>query len=273
MFTMAAKSPININAAMEEELMTRHRISKKRAKAIMDTRKQLGGSMTVDDFKSITKISTNIWQPLIEQGAIIFGPPGAARHDHQSSSISDSSPDIPLTQGASSPDPSVEPPTQPTPVHMAPAWLHFPPKGGMDTLTPILDESSVLGIHPGLGGPDPEKGQLGLRASQAPHPAVAELPTGAGGPEEQSPGHVSPTGQSLEEVADPQGKPMGDTDQYIQLLEKNLATECELRKATEVAWWEEVEQKTSLQAALQEAEVALQDQETQRTITQALQGE
>ena len=238
--------------------MTLHHISKRWAQAIMDTHKQLGGSMTVDDFKSITKISANIWQPLIEQGAIVFGPPGAARHDHQSSSTSDSSPDIPLTQ---------EPPNQPTPVHMAPARLHFPPKGGMDTLTPILDESSALGIHPGLGGPDPERGQLGLRASQAPHPAVA------GGPEEQSPGHVSPTGQSPEEVADPQGKPTGDTDRYIQLLEKNLAAERELRKATEVAWREEVEQKTSLHAALQEAEVALQDQETQRTITQALQGE
>ena len=121
MFTMAAKAPININAAMEEELMTLHHISKTQAKAIMETCKQLGGSMTVDDFKSITKISANIWQPLIEQGVIIFGPPGAARHDHQSSSTSDSSPDIPLTQGASSPDPSDEPPTQSTPVHMAPA--------------------------------------------------------------------------------------------------------------------------------------------------------
>ena len=110
MFTMAAKGPININAAMEEELMTLHHISKKRAKAIMDTCKQLGGSITVDNFKSITKISANIWQPLIEQGAIVFGPPGAARHDHQSSSTSDSSPDIPLTQGASSLDPSDEPP-------------------------------------------------------------------------------------------------------------------------------------------------------------------
>ena len=102
---------------------------------------------------------------------------------------------------------------------------------------------------------------------------MAELPTGAGGPEEQSPGHVSPTGQSLEEAADPQGKTMDDTDWYIWLLEKNLAAERELHKATEVAWREEVEQKTSLQTTLQDAEVALQDQEMQRTITQALQGE
>ena len=102
---------------------------------------------------------------------------------------------------------------------------------------------------------------------------MAELPTGAGGPEEQSPGHVSPTGQSPEEVADPQGKPTDDTDRYIQLLEKNFAAERELHKATEVAWQEEVEQKISLQTALQEVEVTLQDQEKQRTITQALQGE
>ena len=215
--------------------------------------------MTVDDFKSITKIGANIWQPLIEQHAIVFGLPGAARHDHQNSFTPDSSPKVSLTQGASLADPSDEPPTQPPPVHMAPACLHFPPKGGMDTLTPILDESSALGIHPGLGGPDPEKGQLGLRASQVPHPAAAGHPTGAGGPEEQSPGHVSPTGQSPEEVTDPQGKPTDEVDKYIWLLKQKLAAECEQWKATEVAWKEEVEQKTSLQAALQEVEVAWQD--------------
>ena len=64
---------------------------------------------------------------------------------------------------------------------MAPSQLLFPPKDGMDTLTPILDESSALGIHPGLRGPDPERGQLGLGASQVPHSAVAGHPTGAGG--------------------------------------------------------------------------------------------
>ena len=64
--------------------------------------------MTVDDFKSITKLIASIWQPLIEQGAIVFGPPGAARHDQQNLSTSDSSPEVPLTQGASLPDPSVD---------------------------------------------------------------------------------------------------------------------------------------------------------------------
>ena len=271
---MAAKSPININATTEEELMTLPNVFKKWAKAIVSTRKHLGGSMTVDDFKSIIKIGANIWQPLIEQGIIVFGPPGAARHDHQISSKSDSFPNVPLTQGASSPDPSDEPPTQPTPVHMATACLQFPPKGGMDTLTPILNESSTLGIHPGLGGPDPERGQLGLRALQVPHPTAAGHPTRADGPEEQSPGHVSPTGQSPEEVADPQGKTTNEVDQYIWLLKQKLAAEHEQWKATKAAWKEEIQQKTSLQTALQEVEVAWQDEVAQRkTITHALKGE
>ena len=72
MFTMATKSPININSATEEELMTLHHISKKWAKAIMDTCKQLGGSMTVDDFKAT----------LDRTRCHHLGPPAAARHDH-----------------------------------------------------------------------------------------------------------------------------------------------------------------------------------------------
>ena len=85
---------------------------------------------------------------------------------------------------------------------------------------------------------------------------------------------MSPTGQSPEEVADPQGKPTDEVDRYIWLLNQKLAAECEQWKATEVAWKEGVEQKTSLQAALQEVEVAWQDDVAQRkTITHALQGE
>ena len=55
----------------------------------MSTHKCLGGSMTIDDFKLITKIGYNVWQPLLEKGVITFGPAGlsgpvnAARANYQ----------------------------------------------------------------------------------------------------------------------------------------------------------------------------------------------
>ena len=97
----------------------------------------------------------------MEKGVITFGPAGpsgpanAARANHQASSTSESSPDVPLNQDASLPEHSISPPAQLTPVQMAPACLQFPPKGAI-TLTLIPEHVPLSpGIHPGLGGPDP----------------------------------------------------------------------------------------------------------------------
>ena len=73
---MASNLPININLANIKELKTLPGISNVWARAIISTHKCLGGSMTVEDFKSITKIGYNVWQPLLEKGAITFGPAG-----------------------------------------------------------------------------------------------------------------------------------------------------------------------------------------------------
>ena len=158
---MASNLPVNINLADIQELNTLPGISNGRARAIISTHKCLGGSMTVDDFKSITKIGYDVWQPLLEKGAITFGPAGpsgpanAARTNYQASSTSESSPNVLLNQDASSPEHSVSPPAQSTPVQMAPAHLQFPPKGAI-VLTPIPEAVPLTpGIHSGLGGPDP----------------------------------------------------------------------------------------------------------------------
>ena len=71
--------------------------------------------MTVDNFKSITEIGYNVWQPLLEKGAITFGPAGpsgpanAARANHQALSTSESSPNVPLNQDSSLPGHSISP--------------------------------------------------------------------------------------------------------------------------------------------------------------------
>ena len=102
---MTSNLPVNINLANIKELKTLPSISNGQAQAIISTRKHLGGSMTVDNFKLITKISYNVWQPLLEKGAITFGPAGpscpanAARANHQASSTSGSSPDVPPKPG------------------------------------------------------------------------------------------------------------------------------------------------------------------------------
>ena len=63
---MASNPPVNINLADIQELKTLPGISNGQAQAIISTRKRLGGSMTIDDFKSMTKIGYNVWQPLLE---------------------------------------------------------------------------------------------------------------------------------------------------------------------------------------------------------------
>ena len=154
---MTSNFPVNINLANTKELKMLPGISNGQAKAIISTHNHLGGSMTTDNFKSITKIGYNVWQPLLEQGAITFGPPGpcgplnSARSNDRTLSTSD----VPLNQDASLPEHSVSPPTQSTPVQMAPACFQFPPKGAI-ALTPIPENVPLTpGIHPGLGGPDP----------------------------------------------------------------------------------------------------------------------
>ena len=132
---MASKLPVNINLTNIKELKTLPGISNGWARAIISTHKRLGRYMTVDDFKSITKIGYNVWQLLLEKSAITFGPAGpsgpanAARVNHQASSTSESSPDGPLNQDASLPEHSISPSAQSTPVQMAPVHLQFPPKG------------------------------------------------------------------------------------------------------------------------------------------------
>ena len=159
--------------------------------------------MTVDDFKSITKIGYNVWQPLLEKGAITFepvdpsGPASPARATHQTLSTSESSPDVPLNQEASSPEQSVSPPAQSTPVQMAPARLQFPPKGAI-ALTPIPETVPLtLGIHPGLGGPDPATVPQWIPVPPA-HPN-----TGSGLPVVADPDMVSHAAQFAKGASDP----------------------------------------------------------------------
>ena len=63
---------------------------------------------------------------------------------------------------------------------------------------------------------------------------------------DQSSGDVSPSGQSPEEVADPQAKQMEELKQRIQLITLELAIEHEKRQAAKAALQKEVEQTNLL---------------------------
>ena len=144
---MASNFLININLANTKELKMFPGISNGRAKAIISTHNRLGGSMTVDDLKSITKIGYNVWQPLLEEGVITFGPPGpsgpsnSARSNHQASSTSDSSPEVPLNQEASSPEHSVR--------------VHTCPNGTCPSPNFHQKRCNCLNSHPRACPPDP----------------------------------------------------------------------------------------------------------------------
>ena len=83
----------------------------------------------------LPKLVTMSGNPCWKKGAITFdpadpsGPASAARANHQALLTLESFPDVPLNQDASLPEHSVSPPSQLTPVQMAPAHLQFPPKG------------------------------------------------------------------------------------------------------------------------------------------------
>ena len=278
---MASNLPVKINLADIKELKTLPGISNGRARAIISTRKRLGGSMTVNDFKLITKIGYNVWQPLLETGAITFGPAGlsgpasAARTNYQASSTSESSPDVLLNQDASLPEHSISPPAQSTPVQMAPAHLQFPPKGAI-ALTPIPEAVPLTpGIHPELGGPDPA-----TVPQWVPVPP-AHLDVESGLPVVADPGMVSYAVQFAEGPSSP---PIGLAEELalmreaLQAAEEALAAEHEQSQAAAEALVIERHQfrhtKQAYEEELQVAQAALVEEQKQlNSVKQALQGE
>ena len=278
---MASNFPVNINLADFQELKTLPGISNGRARVIIGTRKRLGGSMTVDDFKSITKIGYTVWQPLLETGAITFGPAGlsgpanAARTNYQASSTSESSPDVLLNQDASSPEHSISPPAQSTPVQMAPAHLQFPPKGAI-ALTPIPEAVPFTpGIHPGLGGPNPATVPQQVPAPPA-HPDVesGRLPVVA------APDMVSHDVQFAEGPSSPPirlAEELALMKEALQAAEEALAAEREQSQAATEALAIERRQFQHTRQAYEELQVAqaalVEEQKQLNSVKQAFQGE
>ena len=69
--------PVNINRADETELKTLPQIGKFHAQAIIHACTKQGGRLMEDDFKSISKLGTEVWQPLLDGKAITFGSPAS----------------------------------------------------------------------------------------------------------------------------------------------------------------------------------------------------
>ena len=277
---MASNLPVNINLANIKELKTLHGISNGQARAIISTHKHLGGSMTVDDFKSITKIGYNVWQLLLEKDAITFGPAGpsgpgnAARANHQASSTLESSP-VPLNQDASSPEHSISPPAQSTPVQMAPAHLQFPPQSAI-TLTLILEHVPLTpGIHPGLGGPDLTTVPQWIPVPPA-HPNVE-----SGLPVVANPDMVSHAVQFAEGVSEPHigmDEELALMREALQATEEALAAECDQFQAAAEALAIKCHHfqhtKQAYEEELQVAQAALVEEQKQlNSVKQAFQGE
>lgn len=68
-------SPININAASHEDLVQLPGIQAARAREILRRRMERGGFLSEEDFKNIPKLGPKVWQPLLENKIITFGPP------------------------------------------------------------------------------------------------------------------------------------------------------------------------------------------------------
>ena len=230
--------------------------------------------MTVDNFKLITKIGYNVWQPLLEKGAITFGPAGlsgpanAARTNYQASSTSENSPDVLLNQDASSPEHSTSPPAQSTPVQMAPACLQFPPKGAI-ALTPIPETVPLTpGIHPGLGGPDPDTVLQWVPVPPA-HPDVE-----SGLPVVADPDMVS---HAIQFAEGPSNPPIGMAEELalmreaLQAAEEALAAERDQSQAAAEALVIERRQfqhtKQAYEEELQVAQAALVEEQKQLSKT------
>ncbi|CAG2221426.1 comEA [Mytilus edulis] len=68
---MAGKQTVNINTASIEELMTLKDIGQKRAQLIVAERSKLG-TLTAETLKAIEGIPSNIWDPFIFMGKVVF---------------------------------------------------------------------------------------------------------------------------------------------------------------------------------------------------------
>ncbi|VDI12070.1 Hypothetical predicted protein [Mytilus galloprovincialis] len=68
---MAGKQTVNINTASIEELMTLKDIGQKRAQLIVAERSKLG-TLTAETLKAIEGIPSNIWDPIIFMGKVVF---------------------------------------------------------------------------------------------------------------------------------------------------------------------------------------------------------
>ena len=62
-------SPIDINKASFEDLLSINGIGEKRAKSIIAQRK-IKGKLTLEDLKVIPNIPSTLWDPLLDQGII-----------------------------------------------------------------------------------------------------------------------------------------------------------------------------------------------------------
>ena len=237
--------------------------------------------MTINDFKSITKIGYNVWQPVLEKGAITFGPAGlsgpanAARTNYQASSTSESSPDVLLNQEASLPEHSISPPAQSTPVQMAPAHFQFPPKGAI-ALTPIPETVPLTPeIHPGLGGPNPATVPQWVPVPPAYPNVESGLPVVA------DPDMVS---HAIQFAEGPSNPPIGMAEELalmreaLQAAEKSLAAECDQFQAAAEALVIERHHfqhtKQAYEEELQVAQAALVEEQKQlNSVKQTFQGE
>ena len=80
---MAAKNPININTASQEELMKIRDIGEVKSKLIIQARKAKSTPLTLEDLKLIEGISSTMWDPLVKAGRIIFEETTTIEEDKQ----------------------------------------------------------------------------------------------------------------------------------------------------------------------------------------------
>ncbi|CAC5377524.1 comEA [Mytilus coruscus] len=72
--------PMNINTATAEELKSIKNIGSKRAVIITAAREEKG-QLTIEDLKLLEGIPNTIWDPLVNEGAIIVEPPERTTKD------------------------------------------------------------------------------------------------------------------------------------------------------------------------------------------------
>ena len=215
-------APVNFNTASFEELKTV--LSKNKSHAVLEAREKAGGHLTIKAFRSVTKMSQNAFQKMVNEGAIVYEVESSMQTPSQVTPPPSSEENSPVPTGDDQSVPGATITLGESGFQLTPAKFPFTPSG-----PPYID-------NPG-GGPMPANGVLepnntnpssdhGDTGNPSSWPSPARTTTTEGGDPVPPKGPSAPAlsgAQPLNNVGGNPGLEPPKSNNQLEALSKELA--------------------------------------------------